>query len=270
MSEVFARNVEEKDAAGNIYHEDVVRVRVAEYKTLKYSAHYLPSNTKTLDVCGLPDVNTYCDVSTEVDGPATESIVQQELNAYSPTDFEHVTELVGQLNHNQRDVCNQVVRTVEHPVGGGNYISSMARVVLENPFFWSKYLCIFDLSAKKAIANIPHAFFLAKSKGGTDSKTSLTISDEASMMNRGFFEAVDRVVRDIMKNESEPSCREDRRQILPVLKDATRVETIAAYFERSDLAAELAKFSKFMRQTGEGRYPANEDIGEGDTCLPHA
>ncbi|OWY93439.1 Helitron helicase [Phytophthora megakarya] len=86
------------------------------------------------------------------------------------------------------------------------------------------------------------------------------------MMNRAFFEAVDRVVRDIMKNESEPG---DHRQILPVLKDATRAETIAAYFESSDLAADLTKFSEFMLQIGEGRFPVNEDIGEGDICLPH-
>ncbi|OWY91511.1 Helitron helicase [Phytophthora megakarya] len=101
MSEDFARNFEEKDAAENIYRKDVVRVPVAEYKTLKYVTHYLTSNGKTLDVCGPPYLNTYSDVSAEVDGPATESIVQQELNAYSPTDLEHVTELVGQLNRNQ-------------------------------------------------------------------------------------------------------------------------------------------------------------------------
>ncbi|OWY98859.1 Helitron helicase, partial [Phytophthora megakarya] len=60
------------------------------------------------------------------------------------------------------------------------------------------------------------------------------------MMNRGFFEAVDRVVRDIMKNKSEPSWRERYRS-----------------------AVDLAKFSEFLLLIGEGRYPVNEGIGEG-------
>ncbi|OWY94542.1 Helitron helicase [Phytophthora megakarya] len=183
MSEDFARNFGEKDAAESIHREDEVRVQMAEYKTLKYVAHYLASNGKTLEVYGLTELRAYSNwmaplrslkyvahylasngktlevygltelracsgVSAEVDGPATESIVQQELNAYSQTDLEHVTELIGQVNRNQPDVFDQVVRAVEHPVGGENYISSMARVVLENPFFWSKYLRMFDLGAK--------------------------------------------------------------------------------------------------------------------------
>ena len=56
------------------------------------------------------------------------------------------------------------------------------------------------------------------------------------MMNRYCFEAVDRIFRDIMKNEAEPFGGKvkvfsgDHRQILPVLKDATRPETIKACF----------------------------------------
>ncbi|OWY97549.1 LOW QUALITY PROTEIN: Helitron helicase [Phytophthora megakarya] len=102
ISEGVARNNEEKDVAENIHREHEVRVRMTEYKTLIYVAHYLAFNGKMLKLYGLPYPNTYHDVSAEVDGPATESIVQQELNAYSPTDLEHVTELVGQLNRNQR------------------------------------------------------------------------------------------------------------------------------------------------------------------------
>ncbi|OWZ01453.1 Helitron helicase [Phytophthora megakarya] len=81
----------DKGAVENIHREDEVRARMAEYKTLKYVANYLASNGKTLEVYGLSEINTYSDVSTEVDGPATESIAQQEVNAYSPTDLEHGT-----------------------------------------------------------------------------------------------------------------------------------------------------------------------------------
>ncbi|OWY95856.1 LOW QUALITY PROTEIN: Helitron helicase [Phytophthora megakarya] len=208
MSEDFIRNFEEKDAAENIHREDEVR---------------LASNGKTLDVYSLPYLYIYSDVFAEF---------KQELNAYSPTDLEHVTELVDQLNRNQRDVVDQVARAVEHPVGGENYISSMARVVPENSFFWSKYLRMFDLSAK----NIPHAIFLAKKE--QIQNLSLIIWDEAPMTNRGFFEAVDRVVRDIMKNERN----------------------------YPGSAADRANFSEFLLQIGEA---VNEDIDEGDICLPH-
>ncbi|OWZ08951.1 Helitron helicase [Phytophthora megakarya] len=105
----FVRNFQEKDAAENIHREGEVRVRKAEYKTLKYVTHYLVSNGKTLDAYGLPDLNTYSDVSAEVDGPPR-SPYQIGL--------EHVTERVDQLNRNQRDVFDQVVRAVEHPVSG--------------------------------------------------------------------------------------------------------------------------------------------------------
>ncbi|POM61620.1 Helitron helicase-like protein [Phytophthora palmivora] len=128
-------------------------------------------------------------------------------------------------------------------------------------------------------------------------KASLIIWDEAPMMHRACFEAVDRSFRDIMKNELEPfggkvmAFSGDHRQILPVLKDATRAETLEACFKSSPLwshlqqvrltenmrvqtapdpasAAELAEFSDFLHQIGEGRYPVNSDISENDICLP--
>ncbi|OWZ11532.1 Helitron helicase [Phytophthora megakarya] len=265
MSEGFVRNIEEKDTAENIHREGEVRARMAEYKALKFLAHYLASNGKTLEVYGLSELRAYSDVSAKVDRPATESIVRQELNAYSQTDLEHVTERVDQLNRNQRDVFDQVVRAVEHPVGGEKLFSSTSRVELGNPFFWSKYLRMFDLSAKWPL----------RQKAERIRNASFIIWDEAPIMNCGCFEAVDRTFRDIMKNESEPFGGKvivfsgDHRQILPVLKDATRAETIAACFKNPGSAADLAEFSEFLLQIGEGRYPVNEDIGEGDICLPH-
>ncbi|OWY91676.1 LOW QUALITY PROTEIN: Helitron helicase [Phytophthora megakarya] len=84
-----------------------------------------------------------------------------------------------------------------------------------------------------------------------------------------------------MKNDLEPfGCKVvvfsgDHRQILPVLKDATRAETLEACFKSSPLwnhlkkvrltartdstrpskCPELAEFSEFLLQIGEGRYP---------------
>ncbi|OWY99281.1 Helitron helicase [Phytophthora megakarya] len=246
MSEDFARKFEEKDAAESIHRLDEVRVRMTEYKTLKYVAHYLAYIGKTLEVYGLTELCAYSDVSAEVDGLATESIVQQELNAYSQTDLEHVTEPIGHVNRNQPDVFDQVVRAVEHPVGGEKLYSLDGPGGTGNPFFWSKYLRMFDLGVKGAYRTFDvsypsqtnRAFHMQSSWQCQNAKqirnTSLIIWDEAHSMNRVFFKAVVRAVRDIMKNESEPSGGKvivfsgDHRQILPVLKAATRVETIAA------------------------------------------
>ncbi|KAG2928369.1 hypothetical protein PC117_g14329 [Phytophthora cactorum] len=53
----------------------------------------------------------------------------------------------------------------------------------------------------------------------------------------------------------------DQRQILPILKNATRAETVTASFKSFPLWEHL-------RQKGEGRYAVNAEIGENDICLP--
>ncbi|OWY94940.1 Helitron helicase [Phytophthora megakarya] len=95
--------------------------------------------------------------------------------------------------------------------------------------------------------------FLAKSKGGTDPKATLIISDEAFMMNRGFYE---------QRIGSVQIC--EKIYVKFVLPKYTRMNR-----PRSRGAADLAKCSEFLLQIGEGRYPVNEDIGEGDMCFPH-
>ncbi|OWY91418.1 Helitron helicase [Phytophthora megakarya] len=142
---VLIRNFEEKDAAENIHREGEVRARMAEYKALKYLAHYLASNGKTLEAYGLTELRAYSDVSAEVDGPATESI----------TDLEHVTELIGHVNRNQQDVFDQVVRAVEHPVGGEKLFFLDGPGGTGKPFFWSKYLRMFEVSAKAPLRQLP-------------------------------------------------------------------------------------------------------------------
>ncbi|KAK1943657.1 hypothetical protein P3T76_005053 [Phytophthora citrophthora] len=117
------------------------------------------------------------------------------------------------------------------------------------------------------------------------------------MMQGACFEAVDRTLRDIMNNEVEPfggkvmGFSGDHRQILPVLRNVTRAETLKVCFKASplrkylrqvrlienmrvktapdpDSAAELAEFSDFSLQIGEGRYPVNRDIDDSDICIP--
>ncbi|POM70619.1 Helitron helicase-like protein, partial [Phytophthora palmivora] len=196
-----------------------VRLRMGEYKSLKYLARYLASNGKTPDTYGLPVLESYNDVSFEVGGPETSSIAQQELNAYSQTELEHVAEQVDDLNHNQREVFDQVIQAVNHPVQGEKKL-----YFLDGPggtgktFLLEQILARVRLQGKIAIAVASSGIAATLLTGGhtahstfriplklTEHSTcslswqsqksdlirnaSLILWDEAPMMHRGCFEA---------------------------------------------------------------------------------
>ncbi|POM69486.1 Helitron helicase-like protein [Phytophthora palmivora] len=177
--------------------EEIQANEILQYLLGRYIsplADYLVLNGKTLSMYDLPDLETYSDVSDEVARQSADpmNIVAQEVAAYEPDDLERTATLADQMNENQKDIFDQVIEAVNHP-------SQKAELI---------------------------------------SKASLIIWDEALMMHRTCFEAVDRSFRDIMKNELEPFGGKvmvfsgDHRQILPVLKDATRAETLEACFKR--------------------------------------
>ncbi|KAG6612900.1 helitron helicase-like protein [Phytophthora cinnamomi] len=128
-------------------------------------------------------------------------------------------------------------------------------------------------------------------------RASLVIWDEAPMTHRHAFEAVDRSLRDIMGNDQEPFGGKvfvlsgDFRQILPVVVRGTPAETIGACLKSSTLwrhfkqlhltenmrvqsasnestAAELAAFSEFLLQVGEGRHEVNRSLGRDFVKIP--
>ncbi|KAE9073054.1 hypothetical protein PF007_g25951 [Phytophthora fragariae] len=128
-------------------------------------------------------------------------------------------------------------------------------------------------------------------------RASLVIWDEAPMTHRHAFEAVDRTLRDIMDNDQEPFGGKvfvlsgDFRQILPVVVRGTPAETIDACLKSSSLwshfkqvhltenmrvqsarsestAAELAAFSEFLLQVGEGRHEVNRSLGKDFVKIP--
>ncbi|KAE8881433.1 hypothetical protein PF003_g34407 [Phytophthora fragariae] len=128
-------------------------------------------------------------------------------------------------------------------------------------------------------------------------RASLVIWDEAPMTHRHAFEAVDRTLRDIMDNDQEPFGGKvfvlsgDFRQILPVVVRGTPAETIDACLKSSSLwshfkqvhltenmrvqsarsestAAELAVFSEFLLQVGEGRHEVNRSLGKDFVKIP--
>ncbi|POM80920.1 Helitron helicase-like protein [Phytophthora palmivora] len=324
LSEDFLRSIQERDAQNNIDRDEEVSWRMAEYKCLMWLADYLISNGKTLSMYGLPDLETYSDVSDEVARQSADpmDIAALEVAAYEPDDLERNATLADQMNENQKGVFDQVIEAVNHPVGGQKLF------FVDGPGGTGKSFLLEQILAHRKVAiavassgiaatlltggHTAHSTFripLKLSEFSTCSlswqsqkaelirKASLIIWDEAPMMHRACFEAVDWSFRDIMKNELEPFGGKvmvfsgDHRQILPVLKDATRAETLEACFKSSPLwshlrqvcltenmrvqtapdpasAAELAKFSDFLLQIGEGRYPVNSEIGENDISLP--
>jgi hypothetical protein len=77
-------------------------------------------------------------------------------------------------------------------------------------------------------------------------KTSLILWDEAPMANKICFEALDRTLRDILRNKNENSSKKpfggmtvvlggDFRQILPVLPKGKRHNIVGASIKRSYL-----------------------------------
>ncbi len=72
-------------------------------------------------------------------------------------------------------------------------------------------------------------------------ETALIIFDEASMLHRACYEAIDTTFRDVKRNDSVPFggipilFSGDFRQILPVVKRGTRHDIMDASIQRSDL-----------------------------------
>ncbi|KAG3004445.1 hypothetical protein PC120_g18555 [Phytophthora cactorum] len=126
---------------------------------------------------------------------------------------------------------------------------------------------------------------------GLIQKASLVIWDEAPMAHRHAFEAVDRSLRDLMDIDDEPFGGKvfvlsgDFRQILPAVVRGTPAQTIDACLKSSTLwskfqqlhlrenmrvmsaqnestATELAEFSEFLLQVGEGRHEINPALEE--------
>lgn len=121
------------------------------------------------------------------------------------------------------------------------------------------------------------------------SKVDLIIWDEAPMAHRHTFEAVDRTMRDILSVGDETALTKtfggktvllggDFRQILPVIPQGTRQETVCAAINRSYLweschkymlsqnmrvQPEERKFAEWILQVGDGEAPKkNHDLEE--------
>ncbi|POM79144.1 Helitron helicase-like protein [Phytophthora palmivora] len=284
LSEDFFRSIQERYAQNNIDRDEEVSWCMTEYKYLVWLADYLISNGKTLSMYGRPGHKTYSDVSDEVARQSADpmDIVAQEVAAYEPDDLERTAQLADQMNENQKDIFDQVIEAVNHPVGGQKLY------LVDGPGGTGKSFLLEQILAHRKVAiavassgiaatlltggHTAHSMFripLKLSEFSTCSlswqsqkaelirKASLIIWDEAPMMHRACFEAVDRSFRDIMKNELEPFGGKVMNMRVQTAPDPAS-------------AAELAEFYDFLLQIGEGRYPVNSDISENDICLPRA
>ncbi|OWY92051.1 Helitron helicase, partial [Phytophthora megakarya] len=296
FSEDYFKSIVERDCQNNI-ERDEVRLRMAEYKCLKWVAEYLLSNGKTLDMYGLPELSTYRDVSEEVDRDDTDArdAVANEIATYEPEDLARTTALADQMNENQKEVFDKVIEAVDHPVDGQKLFFVDGQGGTGKWFLLEQLIAHVRLQMEVAIdvasseiaatlltgGHTAHSTFripLKLSEFSTCSlpwqsqkaelirNASLIIWDEAPMMHRACFETVDRSFGDIMKNDLEPfGANGDHRQILPVLKSATRAETLETCFKSSPLWNHLKKVR--LTENMRGRYPINSDISESDICL---
>ncbi|OWZ18058.1 Helitron helicase [Phytophthora megakarya] len=221
------------------------------------------------------------------------------------------------MNKSKKEVFDQFIEAVGHPFDGHKLFFVDGPGGTGKSFLLEQYLAHVCFHKKVAIAVASSGIAATLLTGGHTAHSTFRIPlpwqsqeaelirnasliswDEALMMHRASFEAVNRCFCDIIKYELEQFGGKvmvfsgDHRQILPVLKDATRAETLEAFFKSSPLwnhlqkvrptenmrvrtapdpasAAELAEFSAFLLQIGEGRYPVNSDISENDICLPH-
>ncbi|POM69771.1 Helitron helicase-like protein [Phytophthora palmivora] len=209
LSEDFFGSIQKRDAQNNIDRDEEVSWRMAEHKCLMWLADYLISNGKTLSMYGLPDLETYSDVSDEVARQSADpmDIVAQKVAASEPDDLERTATLADQMKANQKDISDQDIEAVNRPVGGQKLFFVDGQGDLVNRSCWSRYLFMFVYKERiplKLSEFSTCSLSWQSQKAELIRKGSLIIRDEAPMMHRACFEAVDRSFRDIMKNELEP------------------------------------------------------------------
>ncbi|OWZ04998.1 Helitron helicase [Phytophthora megakarya] len=112
FSEDYYKSIAERDRQNNIERHEEVRLRMAEYKRLKWVAEFC---------YGMERRWTYMAfLSSEVEreGTGPRDVVANEIAAYEPEDLARTTALADQMNENQKEVFDQVIEAVNHPVDG--------------------------------------------------------------------------------------------------------------------------------------------------------
>ncbi|KAG3159081.1 hypothetical protein PC128_g21365 [Phytophthora cactorum] len=257
------------------------------------------------------------------------NLIRREMEGYNHDVLQETVDQEHMLNDEQRSVYSTIINAVDNPTpgntlffidgpggGGGTGKSTLLKHILAKVRLSGK---IALAVASSGIASLllmggrtAHSTFKIPLKlndtstcsiykqshlKGLIQKASLVIWDEAPMVHRHAFEAVDRSLRDQMDNDDEPFGGKvfvlsgDFRQILPVVVRGTPAQTIDACLKSSTLwpkfqqlhlmenmrvmsaqnestATELAEFSEFLLQVGEGRHEINPALGPNCIKIP--
>ncbi|OWZ05883.1 Helitron helicase [Phytophthora megakarya] len=224
--------------------------------------------------------SAYQDVSEEGEREDTDpmDVVANEIATYEPEDLAKPTALADQMNEIQKEVFDQVIKAVGHPIDGQKLFFVDGPGGTGKSFLLEQMLAHVHVQKKVPIAVASSGIVATLLTGGHTAHSTVRIRlklsefstcslpwqsqkaelirnakliswDEAPMMHRACFEAVDTSFRDIMKNDLEPSGGKvmvfsgDHRQIVPKVRLTKNMRVRAAPDQAS--VDELAEFSEF-------------------------
>ncbi|XP_023728646.1 uncharacterized protein LOC111876343 [Lactuca sativa] len=246
-------------------------------------------------------------------------LITEELDYNIPNLKNEFDRLIVALTNEQRDIFLNIMNAVKHNKGGVFFVYGYGGI--GKPFLWktisiairAQGLIVLNVSSS-GIASLlltggrtTHSRFIIPINLTEDSfcrinpksdlanlvrKTSLIIWDEAPMVDKHSFEALDRTLKDILKciyptNSNIPFGGKmivfggDFRQILPVVPGGSRENIVNASLSCSYLCKQckVHKLKKNMRLTvGSGPSAIEQirdfatwllNIGEGNVCGPN-
>ncbi|XP_076948379.1 uncharacterized protein LOC143620603 [Bidens hawaiensis] len=233
---------------------------------------------------------------------ATNPLMVEELSYDTETMNNEFNNLFDSLTDEQRGIYNEIMSALINKKGGVYYVYGYGGT--GKTYLWktlsasirSKGEVVLKV-ASSSIASLlleggrtAHSRFLipinltedsiCPVKGNTDvyellKKTSLIIWDEAPMIHKHAFEALDRTLNDVMNGDSGNTSEAvfggkvvvfggDFRQILPVVTNGTRSECVNACINSSYIwsKCKVLKLTKNMRLTAGCRSSGIENIRE--------
>ncbi|CAA7059783.1 unnamed protein product [Microthlaspi erraticum] len=263
--------------------------------TLMEVEKLLKQNDKSLaDFAGmpLPDKTILRDINN--------TVLRQELNFDKYKEKKEHDRMFDLLNVDQENIYAAVLESVEKKLGKlffvyGPASAGIAALLLPGGRTAHSRFKIPLSVGEETICDIKGGTMLA----GLIDKADLIIWDEAPMTHRHAFEAVDRTLRDLLSAEDESAAEKtfggktvllggDFRQILPVVQQGGRQDTVSSSISRSylwnscsvftlttnmRLRDEDREFAAWILRVGNGTaekaQAAEEAQGESETVLVH-
>ncbi|GMF51137.1 unnamed protein product [Phytophthora fragariaefolia] len=285
------------------FYDELARDVAYKYRNLEGQTkqvmipfHTLKSLNDLLQISGqavagfdLPQLSDY--PTMVLDSLLEINLIRREREGYDHSVLQDVDDHTDELNEGQRAIYDLVLGAIAIAVASSGIAASL---LMGGRTAHSTFKIPLKLD-EKSVCSIHKQSKWKK----LFQEASLIIWDEAPMTHRHAFEAVDRSLRDVLNNDEDPFGGKtvvlsgDFRQILPVAVRGTPAETIDACLKSSHLwshfrqihlsenmrvraahsaetAAELAAFSEFLLQVGEGRHEVNRQLGRDYMTLPRS